>query len=94
MLSIQIKCLEENRIGLINKIYVPEDQSTKLQELHNLTAPEPQKKRVWWNWVEKSFALLEFVQLQSDRSISNLVMSHWSVKGIAARANYFQQVDH
>jgi len=30
----------------------------------------------------KSLALPEFAQLQSDRSISNLMMSHWSIKGI------------
>ena len=41
----------------------------------------------------KSLALQEFAQLQSDRSISNLMMSHWSIKGIAARADYFRQVD-
>ena len=28
----------------------------------------------------KSLALPEFGQLQSDRSISNLMMSHWSIK--------------
>jgi len=36
----------------------------------------------------KSLVLPEFGQIQSDRSISNLMMSHWSLKGIAAHADY------
>jgi len=51
------------------------------------------KKKGLVKLCRKSLALQEFVQLLSDRSISNLMMSHWSIEGIAAHADYFQQVE-
>jgi len=59
--------------------------------MSSLAAPNPQKKGLV-KLRRKSLALQEFVQLQLDHSISNLTMSHWSIKGITARANYFRQV--
>jgi len=60
--------------------------------VNSLAAPDPQKKGLV-KLCRKSLALQEFGQLQSDRSISNLMMSHWSIKGITACADYFRQVD-
>ena len=54
---------------------------------HSLAAPDPQKKGLV-KLCRKSLVLQEFAQLQSDRSISNSMMSHWSIKGIMARADY------
>jgi len=41
----------------------------------------------------KSLALPEFGQLQSDLSISNLMMSHGFIKGFTAHCNYFWQFE-
>ena len=56
---------------------------------YSLTAPDPQKKGLV-KLCTKSLVLPELGKLQLDRSISNLMISHWSIKGIATRADYFQ----
>ena len=39
-------------------------------------------------------SLAEFGQLKSDRSISNLMESHWSIKGFVAHTDYSREIDH
>jgi len=55
-------------------------------------APDHQKEGLV-KLCRKGLALPEFGQLQSDHSISNLMMSYWSIKGIVALADYFRYVD-
>ena len=64
---------------------------TYATQLLVLQRPTLKKKR--FGKTVKSLVLPGFGQLQSDRSISNLMMSHWSIKGITARADYYWQVD-
>ena len=61
--------------------------------LVSLMVPNPPRKEGLVKLCTKSLVLLEFGQLQSDCSISNLMTSQKSAKGFAAHANYFQQVD-
>ena len=41
--------------------------------------------------VQKKFGA---ARIWADQSISNLMESHWSIKGFVAHADYFWQVDH
>ena len=59
----------------------------------SLAAPDPPRKVDLVKLCTKSLTLLEFEQLQSDCSISNLKMSYRSIKGFTAQADYFRQVD-
>jgi len=59
--------------------------SPKYQLIYRLVAPDPPTKEGLVKLCTKSLALLEFGQLQSDCSISNLMMSHKSIKGFAAQ---------
>jgi len=60
-----------------------------IEKAYSLVAPDPPRKEGLVKLCRKSLVLPEFGQLQSDCSILNLMMSHWSIKEIAARADYF-----
>ena len=59
----------------------------------SLAAPDPQKKGLV-ELFRKSLVLQEFVQLQSDRSILNLMMLHWSIKRITANFEKYRLIIH